>query len=240
MGRAKKVSYMFRCTAGADGRHKHPCKGNLNWDMQITSRTAVNDVGTNELIWADMPSGDSFRRPLLFEPYSSAFEELGSRKKGEDNGISPVGNKKYYHWMMTVMRNMWMVYAINTIAAKETADNQKYVIVIGSKHAAGLEQYTGWQSFISKYSMRAMLESDKVVLPFVFEKKGTKTMVRFNFDVNSVSKESAMPKFRIGFGAMSEYDNWMNDEYEFGYDDDAGFYDDYFDDDDADYDYYYD
>merc|ERR1712228_588861 len=244
---AKKAHYMFRC--GEAGKHACRAKGGkANLDMVITSRAAAKNAHTNELIWADMPSADAFRRPLLFEPYSKFYEEAGTgtgrRQDGEEKeGISPVRNKEYYHSMMTVMRNMWMVYAINTIAAKETADNQKYIIVIGSLHAAGLTEKTGWESFLSTYSMRAMLQSEKVLLPFVFEKKGTDTMVRFNFDVNGVQEGSAMRKYRIGFGAMSEYDNWMNDEYEFGYDDDADLYDedeDYFDDDDADYDYYYD
>merc|ERR1712228_733714 len=238
---AKKAHYMFRC--GEAGKHACRAKGGkANLDMVITSRAAAKNAHTNELIWADMPSADAFRRPLLFEPYSKFYEEAGTgtgqRQDGEEKeGISPVGNKEYYHSMMTVMRNMWMVYAINTIAAKETKNNQKYLIVIGGRHAAGVGQYTGeWNSFLSKYSMRAMLKSRKVVLPFVFEKKRGKTIVRFNFDVNGLSKDdlTTMGKFRIGFGAMSEYDNWMNDEYEFGYDDE-----DYFDD-DADYDYYYD
>merc|ERR1712228_19036 len=213
--------------------------------MEEGSRLAEKDIErgkTEKLILADMPLTGLLRKPLLFEPFSKYKDGTktkdGSRKQPQD--VGPVVNSKYYHDFGTVIRNIWMVYAINTIAASTTG-NQEMVILIGGYHAGRettRKPEEKWYDMITEYSMRKMLVGDHVSLPFVFT--DNKQKVKFNLDPSFLTNDEAEAKYGA---AMSEYDNWMNDEYEFGYDDDADLYDeddeDYFDE-DADYDYYYD
>merc|ERR1712228_249222 len=215
-------------------------------DMEVGSRMAMKDIAdsqrggkTKELILADMPITSLTRNPLLFEPFSKGFPEGPDGAKNQ-NDISPVVNKMYYHDFLTVIRNTWMVYAINSVVAQTTGD-QEMVILIGGQHGATNHPKNRYDK-ISKYSMREMLKSEKVSLPFIFTGTGQNKKIKFNLDPELLEVGEAQTKY--GSAAMSEYDNWMNDEYEYGYDDDADLYDededeDYFDD-DADYDYYYD
>merc|ERR1712228_75939 len=208
-----------------------------NKDMPYAARAGQFNTDVNQVIMADMPFTLATKRSLLFEPYA---KDNTNDPKGKHNGkwISPVTHKKFYHNMLEVVRNMWMVWSINKIAAESPGSETKdtnILMPIGAAHFGS----TGTRihhKVLERYSMKTMLETKDVSLPFSFVKHGNDYYCKFRFDPRPLNEQKTKDNVKSDT-AMSEYDNWMNDEYEFGYDDDAD--EDYFDD-DADYDYYYD
>ena len=195
-------------------------------DMYVTARTGLKETKTKKVIFADMPETSLTRRPLLFEPFSKGSTDDMKGKVMTDQCVqgdmSPVVNKMYYHSMVTVIRNMWMVYALNTMAAQVPTTNthpEKWLIVIGAKHATKQFQDT-WDSFLFDYSMRKMLIDDKVLLPFTFVRDGPQKPMRIklNMDPAAKPKSNAREPYANVAAAVMEYDDWMEEEFEYYFD----------------------
>eukprot|EP01084_Bolivina_argentea_P078235 141936_1 len=188
-------------------------------DMYAAAQTANDKSVTKQIILADMPFGDTFRGNLLFEPNSRYWNGPDKDHKNaydeEFGKIGPVANWRFYHYMITTVRNLWMTYALNYYADK--VQRKRFFIVIGGDHAATLDTSKVRNKglyYLHVHSIQKMLTTDHVSLPFTFDTSNpSDPKVKFNFDPSMVLPENAATIYKGESVAIGEPIPGWYDEY---------------------------
>eukprot|EP01084_Bolivina_argentea_P254998 428801_1 len=160
--------------------------------MPVAMKTANDLTTTKQIILADCPlTVFGFGQPLLLYPNRGSPVANGAVAD-----YAPVVEQQFYWTIFLTVRNLWMSYAVNMKAKKES--HKRFFLVIGARHGTTVAiPHPEHQYFAQKYAIQKMLMNDYVPLPFILKKTAGDIKIKFNFDPSYISslKEEVKKKY---------------------------------------------